>query len=82
MYDLETENLYSPCKKLGGVAHVRVQYFNGKGGSSLADFECDKVADCGIGRSSFSRTYNYTVHCPIYIKLEKILAAEAKGTAA
>ncbi len=70
---LEKESMDFPCKKLGDIAHVNVEYFYGKDRRSLVGFECDRVADCGITRSPFSGTFNYTVQCPLYIALQKKL---------
>ncbi len=62
-----------PCDKLGSIAHVKVGYYFGKYNKFLAGFECKKVSDCGICRSTFSGTLNYTVDCPIYVALAKSL---------
>ncbi len=70
---LKTEFIDYPCKKLGGIAHAIVKYFYGKHRRSLAGFECDRAEDCGISRSPFSCTINYSVRCPLYIALENNL---------
>jgi hypothetical protein len=70
---LETEFIDFQCKKLGGIAHAKVEYYYGKPRRSLAGFECNQAEDCGIGRSPFSGTFNYTVQCPLYIALENNL---------
>ena len=70
---LEVKSMDFPCKKLGEIAHVNVEYFCGKDRRSLFGFECDRVADCGVTRSPFSCTFNYTVQCPLYIALQKNL---------
>lgn len=69
MDTLKTEFIDFPCKKLGSIAHVKVEYFCGKDRRFLAGFECNRAADCGISRSPFSGTFNYTVQCPLYIAL-------------
>ena len=69
MDTLKTEFVDFPCEKLGGIAHVNVEYFYGKDRRFLVGFECNRAADCGIGRSPFSGTFNYTVQCPLYIAL-------------
>ena len=61
------------CKKLGGIAHAKVEYFYGKHRRSLAGFACDQAEGSGISRSPFSGTFNYTVQCPLYIALENNL---------
>ncbi len=65
-----------PCEKLGGLAQVETGYFWGKDGRFLAGFECKQAENCGITRSPFSNTFNYTVHCPLYIALENGMALE------
>jgi hypothetical protein len=67
---LETETIDFPCKKLGDIAHVNVEYFYVTGRRFLTEFKCDRVSDCGITRSPFSGTYVYTTQCPLYIVLE------------
>ena len=75
MDTLKTESVDYVCKKLGGIAHAKVEYFYDKQQRrSLAGFECDQAEDCGIGRSPFSGTFNYTVQCPLYIALENKLS--------
>jgi len=67
---LETEFIDFPCKKLGGIAQVKTGYYYfGKDSRFLTGFECKQAEDCGISRSPFSGTFNYTVQCPIYIAL-------------
>ena len=66
------ESMDYPCKKLGGIAQVKTGYFLGKHGRFLAGFECKQAVDCGISRSPFSGTFNYTVHCPVYAALAKL----------
>ena len=66
------ESMDYPCKKLRGIAHVNVEYFYKKDRKFLTGFECDRAADCGISRSPFSGTFNYTVQCPLYIALANI----------
>jgi len=73
MDTLKTEFMDYPCEKLGGIAHAKVEYFYGKHRRSLAGFECNRAEDCGISRSPFSSTFNYTVWCPLYIALENNL---------
>ncbi len=57
------------CKKLGDITHVNVEYSNVKDRKFLTGFECDRVADCGISRSPFSGTINYSCQCPLYTTL-------------
>ena len=66
---LETEFIDFPCKKLGGIAQVKTGYYFGKDCRFLAGFECEQAEDCGISRSPFSCTFNYTIQCPLYIAL-------------
>ncbi len=63
------ESIDYSCKKLGGIAHANVEYFYTKDRRFLAGFECGRATDCGISRSPFSGTFNYTVQCPLYIVL-------------
>ena len=65
----ETEFIDVACKKLGGIAQVKTGHYFGKGIRFLAGFECKQAEDCGISRSPFSGTFNYTVECPLYIAL-------------
>ena len=58
------------CSKLGGTAHVDVEYLHVRESRFLLGFDCDRAADCGIKRSIFSNSPNYTVDCPIYDALE------------
>jgi hypothetical protein len=67
MESAESESVEYECGRLGGLAHVNVQYSNGRGRSLLAEFHCDQAADCGIRRSPFSGSLNYTVDCPLYV---------------
>jgi len=46
MDTLKMESMDYPCKKLGGIAHVNVEYFYKKDRKFLAGFECDRAADC------------------------------------
>ncbi len=69
METLKMESMDYPCKKLGGIAHVNAEYFYKKDRRFLTGFECDRATDCGISRSPFSVTFNYTVQCPLYISL-------------
>jgi hypothetical protein len=70
MDTLETESIDFPCKKLGGIAHAKAEYFYGKGRRFLAGFECKQAADCGISRRPFSDTFNYSSQCPLYIDMD------------
>jgi len=65
----EIESIKYQCKKLDGIAYVKVEYFYGNDRKFLAGFDCDQAVDCGIGRSPFSNSFNYTVGCPLYIAL-------------
>jgi len=69
MGTLKMESMDYPCKKLGGIAHVHVEYFCKKDRRFMTGFECDRANDCGISRSPFSGTFNYTIQCPLYIAL-------------
>ncbi len=73
---VKAEFIDLPCEKLEGIAQVNTRYFLGKGSRFLAGFECKQAEDCGISRSPFSNTFNYTVHCPLYITLENRMALE------
>ena len=61
------------CEKLGGVAHINVEYYYGRKSRFLLKFECDRTSDCGIRRSPFSGTPNYTLDCPLYNDLQNNL---------
>ncbi len=67
--EMKTEFIDFQCEKLGGIAHAHVEYFYGENRKCLAGFECNGAGDCGISRSPFSGTFNYTVQCPLYIAL-------------
>jgi hypothetical protein len=69
MDTLKMESMDYPCKKLGGIAHVNAEYFYKKDRRFFTGFECDRATDCGISRSPFSGTFNYTLQCPLYIAL-------------
>lgn len=69
MVGQEKESIEYQCKKLGSIAHVNAEYSYGKDRKFLAGFDCDQAADCGIRRSPFSGSFNYTVDCPLYIDL-------------
>ncbi len=72
----ETEFIDAACKKLGGIAQVKTEYYLGKDSRFLTGFECKQAEDCGISRSPFSGTFNYTVYCPLYIALtNKLISA-------
>ncbi len=66
---MQTKFIELPCKKLRGIARIKAGYYFGKDSRFLAEFRCKQAEDCGISRSPFSTTFNYTVHCPIYIAL-------------
>ncbi len=70
---LRMEFIDIPCEKLGGIAQIKMGYYFGKDSRYSAGFECRRAGDCGIPRSFLSGTFNYTVHCPIYIALENKL---------
>ena len=69
MHSTESESIEHQYGHLGGLARVNVEYSNGKGPRFLAGFDCDQAADCGIGRSPFSGSFNYPVDCPFYFAL-------------
>ena len=69
MDNQKKESIEYQCKKLGDIAHVNVEYAYVKDRRFLARFDCDRAADCGIRRSPFSGSLNYTVDCPLYIAL-------------
>jgi hypothetical protein len=73
MNSQEKESIEYQCEKLGGIAHVNIEYSYGKERRFLAGFDCDRAADCGIRRSPFSGSLNYTVDCPLHIALENNL---------
>jgi hypothetical protein len=66
---LETEFMDVWCNKLGGIAKVKTGNYFEKDSRSLTGFECKQAEDCGINRSPFSGTFNYTIHCPLYTAL-------------
>lgn len=69
MVGQKKESIEYQCKKLAGIAHVIVEYSYGRDRRFLAGFDCDRAADCGIRRSPFSGSLNYTLECPLYIAL-------------
>ena len=69
----ERESIEYQCEKLGGIAHVNVEYFYGEESKCILEFECNQSVDCGIIRSPFSNNPNYTLDCPLYIDLENKL---------
>jgi len=69
MVDQKKESIKYHCKKLAGIAHVKVEYSYGKDRKFLTGFDCDQAADCGIRKSPFSGSFNYTLDCPLYIAL-------------
>jgi len=70
MDNTERESIEYQCKKLGGIARVNAEYFAEKESRLLVGFNCDRAVDCGIKRSPFSNSPNFTIECPIYITLE------------
>ena len=71
---LETEFIDFACKKLGGIAQVNTGNYFGKDSRFLAGFECKQAEVCGVSRSPFSGTFNYTAQCPLYIALTNKLS--------
>ncbi len=69
MVGRKKESIDYQCKKLGGIAHVIVEYSYEKDRRFIVGFDCDRAADCGIRRSPFSGDLNYTVDCPLYTAL-------------
>ena len=70
MDNTQRESSEYQCKKLGGIAHVNAEYFGKTKGKLLIGFSCDRAGDCGIIRSPFSNSPNFTIDCPVYITLE------------
>ena len=76
----EKEFIDYKCGKLGSLVRLNVEYSNGKDCRFLAGFDCDRAADCGIGRSPFSGNFNYPVDCPIYFDLAvKTIYSKPRG---
>jgi len=74
MHRTERESREYQCEKLGGIAHVNVEYFHGEESRFIFRFDCDRASDCGIRRSPFSGTPNYAMDCPLYNDLANNLS--------
>ena len=62
------------CQKLGGMAHLNLEYLKHPTGfEALADFDCEDTKKCGVGRktSSFEWTFDFIRGCPIYQEMTK-----------